>query len=189
VAAFAEFGVKSDSRFWGFAFLCVLLGAGCDRGADEPMRPVEETPRHILQKFSTRHTEAGVTRWALIADSAEFHQSVGYVVNPTVQIFEDGKQVVTITGTRGEIIQASNDISIFGNVVAASKDGELYTDELHWKNREGKVYGPNECKIVRGGSTMIGRKMEGNPSLEVVTMKNIRFQIYPKDEKIDATPK
>jgi hypothetical protein len=63
----------------------------------------------------------------------------------------------------------------------------LYTDELHWRNQDGKLYAPNESRIVRGDSTMVGREMEADPTLEVVTMKNTQFKIYPKDEKIDAT--
>ena len=179
------------SRFTLHAYLLLvtlsLLTVGCDKVDEEPTLPVEEIPQQILLNFSTQHTEAGIARWTLVADSAEFLKEITYIQNPTVQIFQDGKWAMTITGDRGEILQSSNDIHVFENVVGKSQDGVLYTDELHWRNSDGKLYAPNESKIVRGDSTMFGREMEGDPALEVVTMKDVRSKIYPKDEKIDAT--
>jgi LPS export ABC transporter protein LptC len=165
----------------------ILLSVGCDRGEEELTQPAEEIPQQILQHFSTQHTEAGIVKWTLVAASGEFLEEVAHVQNPTVQIFQDGKWAMTVTGDRGEIIQPTNDIKVFDNVVGTSQDGVLYTDELHWRNQEDKLYAPDESEIVRGDSTMIGEEMEGDPLLKVVTMKDVEFNIYPKDEKIDAT--
>ena len=168
-------------------FICIsILCAGCEKGQDELKQPLEETPQQTLQNFSTQHTEAGVLKWTLTADSAEFLKEVVSVRNPTLQIFQEGQVAITITGERGEIIQSTNNIKVFSNIVGVSRDGKLYTDELHWRNQEGKLYAPNESRIVRGDSTMVGQEMECNPSLEAVTMKNVQFKIYPKDEKSDA---
>ena len=163
----------------------VLLGIGCGKGEDELTQPAEKIPQQILHKFSTKHTEAGITRWTLVADSAKFLEEVVHVQNPTVQIFQEGRLEITVTGDRGEIIQ--NDIKVYDNVVGTSQDGVLHTNELYWRNRDGKLYAPNVSRIVRGDSTMVGRELEADPALEVVTMKDTQFQIYPKDEKIDAT--
>ena len=163
-------------------FLCV----GCDKGQEKLTHPVEEIPEQILQSFSTTHTESGVTRWKLIADSAEFMKAVAYVQNPTIEIFEEGQTAIMVTGDRGEIIESSNDLKVFDNVVGISRNGVIHTDELHWRNRDGRLYAPNESKIARGVSTMVGREMEGDPSLEVVTMKNVQFTLYSKDENIDT---
>ncbi|MCZ6676181.1 MAG: LPS export ABC transporter periplasmic protein LptC [Candidatus Poribacteria bacterium] len=163
----------------------VLLGIGCGKGEDELTQPAEEIPQQILHKFSTKHTEAGITRWTLVADSAKFLEEIVHVQNPTVQIFQEGRLEITVTGDRGEIIQ--NDIKVYDNVVGTSQDGVLHTNELYWRNRDGKLYAPNVSRIVRGDSTMVGRELEADPALEVVTMKKTQFQMYPKDEKIDAT--
>lgn len=170
-----------------FALCLIFLALGCDRGQEELTPTNDENPEQILQQFSTKHTESGVTKWTLIADSGEFMESVVYVQNPTVQIFEDGQITLTVTGDRGEIIESNNNLKIFDNVVGISQNGVLYTDELHWHNRNGKLYAPNESEIVRGDSTMVGREMESRPSLEVVTMKHVRFNFYAKDEKVGAT--
>ena len=164
-----------------------LLITVCDKADEELTQPVQETPQQILYGFSTRHTEGGITRWMLVADKATFLKEIVELQNPTLQIFQDGKWAITITGDRGEIIESSNNVHIFENVVGKSQDGRLYTDELHWQDNDGKLYAPNAATIVRGDSTMVGRELEGDPTLEVITMKDVRSKIYPKDEKFDAT--
>ena len=164
-----------------------LFTFGCDRVDEEPTEPIQETPEQILFTFSTQHAEEGITRWKLVAEKATFLKEIVEMEKPTVQIFEEGKWAITITGDRGELIESSNDIHIFENVVGKSPDGLLYTDELHWRNSDGKLFAPNISTIVRGDSTMVGQELEGDPTLEVVTMKNVQSKIYPKDEKFDAT--
>lgn len=164
-----------------------LFTIGCDKTDEEPTQPVQENPQQIMYAFSTKHTEGGIVRWTLVANKATFLKEIVELQNPTVQIFKDGKWGITIIGDRGEIIESSNDIHIFENVVGKSQDGQLYTDELHWQDNDGKLYAPNISTIVRGDSTMVGREMEGDPALEIVIMKDVRSKIYPKDEKFDAT--
>ena len=164
-----------------------LFTFGCDKVDEEPTDPVQETPQQILYTFSTQHADGGITRWTLVAEKATFLKEIVEMKKPRVQIFEEGKWAITITGDRGELIESSSDIYIFENVVGNSPDGYLYTDELHWKNSDGKLFAPNISTIVRGDSTMVGRELEGDPTLEVVTMKNVQSKIYPKDEKFDAT--
>ena len=164
-----------------------LLITGCDKADEELTQPLQEAPQQILYDFSTRHTEGGITRWILVADNATFLKEIMELQNPTLQIFQDGRWAITITGDHGELIESSNNVHIFENVVGKSQDGQLYTDELHWHDNDGKLYAPNTATIVRGDSTMVGRELEGDPTLEVVEMKNVRSKIYPKDEKFDAT--
>lgn len=164
-----------------------LLTFGCDKADEEPTQPVQETPQQILYQFSTQHADGGITRWTLIAQQATFLKEIVHMQKPRVEIFEEGKWAITITGERGELIESSSDIYIFENVVGKSQDGYLYTDELHWRNNDGKLFAPNISTIVRGDSTMVGRELEGDPTLEVVIMKNVQSKIYPKDEKFDAT--
>lgn len=167
--------------------VCIIFQVvSCDRGQEELTPPEKEIPEQILQQFSTKHTESGVTKWTLIGDSGEFMEAVVYVQNPTIQIYEDGQVTITVTGARGEIIQSNNNLKVFDNVVGTSQNGVLYTNELHWQSRNGKLYAPNESEIVRGGSTMIGIEMESRPSLEVVTMKHVQFKIFAKDEKLNS---
>ena len=164
-----------------------LFTFGCDKAGEEPIEPVQETPQQILSTFSTQHADGGITRWTLVAEKAIFLKEIVEMEKPKVQIFEEGEWAITITGDRGELIESSNDIHFFENVVGKNPDGRLYTDELHWRNSDGKLFAPNISTIVRGDSTMVGQELEGDPTLEVVIMKNVQSKIYPKDEKFDAT--
>ena len=182
-----------ESRRWtwgGLTALITILAVsvlGCDTGREDVTQLAEEVPQQTLHGFSTSHTEAGVVKWVLVGSEATFLKKTIAVKEPTVEIFEDGELKITLTGNRGEIIKNSNDIQLFDQVVGESQDGKLYTDELHWRDRDGKLYAPNASEIVRGDSTVTGNELEASPSLEKVTMKNTQFRINPKDEKINES--
>ena len=182
-----------ETRRWisgGITVLITILtfcGLGCDTGQGDATRLAEEVPQQTLHGFSTSHTEAGVVKWVLVGSEATFLKKTVAVKEPTVEIFEDGELKITLTGNRGEIIKNSNDIQLFDQVIGESQDGKLYTDELHWRDQNGKLYAPNLSKIVRGDSTVTGNELEASPSLEKVTMKNTRFMINPKDEKVNES--
>lgn len=167
------------------AFILILFEIGCNKENDNPAQPTEDVPQQTLHRFSTSHAEASVMRWTLTGDSAVFLDTIIQVQRPTVQIFEDGQVSMTITGDRGEIIKITNDIKVYDNVVGVSENGKLYTNELHWRNSENKLYAPNESEIVRGDSAMVGQELEGNASLEIVTLKDVQFKLYSKDEQVD----
>lgn len=182
-----------ETRHWTWGGLTALItiltfsGLGCDTGQREVTQLAAELPQQTLHEFSTSHTEAGVVKWVLVGSEATFLKKTIAVKAPTVDIFEDGELKITLTGKRGEIIKKSNDIQLFDDVVGESQDGNLYTDELHWRNQDGKLYAPNISKIVRGDSTVKGIELEASPSLEKVTMKNTQFRIKPKDEKVNES--
>lgn len=163
--------------------IVTFSGLGCDTGQGDVTEFTKEIPQQTLHGFSTSHTEAGVVKWVLVGSEATFLKNVIAVKEPTVEIFEDGELKITLTGNRGEIIKRSNDIHLFEQVIGESQDGKLYTDELHWRDQDGKLFAPNMSKVVRGDSTLTGNEMEANPSLEKLTMKNTQFRINPKDDK------
>ena len=108
--------------------------------------------------------------------------------NPTVEIFEDGVVSITLNSKKGKQFLTGSEkdnLHLSGEVVGVSKDGTLYSEILHWQNRTGRLYAPDEVTIVRGDSTWVGTEMYANPTLETVKMKNNQFKLYPKDEKTD----
>ena len=182
---------ETERRRWPVLTVLVTIvtisGLGCDTGQGDVTEFTEEIPQQTLHGFSTSHTEAGVVKWMLVGSEATFLKNVIAVKEPTVEIFEDGELKITLTGNRGEIIKRSNDIHLFEQVVGESQDGKLYTDELHWRNQDGKLFAPNMSKVVRGDSTLTGNEMEASPSLEKLTMKNTQFRINPKDDKLNES--
>ena len=111
--------------FHAYLLLLVLglLTIGCDKADEELTQPVQEKPQQILYDFSTKHREGGIARWTLVADKAEFLKEITYLQNPTVQIFQDGKLAITITGDHGELIESSNDIHVLKMLLEKAKMG------------------------------------------------------------------
>ena len=166
------------------------------KGGETPIgttdESVEAVPTQKLERFTTQHTEAGVVKWTLVGDTSTFHGDYVEVENPTVEIYEDGVVTLTLNSEKGKqflIGSEKDNLHLSGNVVGVSKDGTLYTDILHWQNRLGRLYAPNEATLVRGDSTWVGTQMYADPTLETVEMKNNRFKLYPKDEKVDENHK
>ena len=188
---FLTYPTETGRRLWPVLTVLITIvtfcGLGCDTGPGDVTQLAEEIPQQTLHGFSTSHTEAGVVKWVLVGSEATFLKKIIAVKEPTVEIFEDGELKITLTSDRGEIIKRSNDIHLFDQVVGESRDGKLYTDELHWRDQDGKLYAPNMSKIMRGDSTVTGNEMEANPSLEKLTMKDTQFRINPKDEKFNES--
>lgn len=171
----------------GVFLLCVILfSVGCGREEAQFATSTGEKLAQEIHQFSTQHTKGGEQRWTLVASVAYYYESRQTTVeNPDITIFQDGKIAMTVTGDVGEIDQDDNNLKVIGNVKCVTTDGTIYTDELHWQDREGKIFAPNKVKIVRGDSVMFGEEMEADPELESVTLEKVDFSIYPKDEKIE----
>ena len=110
------------------------------------------------------------------------------VQNPIVEIYEEGKISLKITAKIGKYYPSGknkNDLFLYDDVVGTNEKGQLFTEELQWRNKDGTLYSPVEVKIVRGDSTWYGSEMVANPDLETVKMSNNRFRLYPKDEEIN----
>ena len=163
---------------------------GCQNTEEPLTEPEAPKPTQKLDRFSTQHTEAGILKWTLVGEASTLHQDTVHIENPTVEIFENGEVAITLTSKKGVQFLTGTDkdnLHLSGDVVGVSKDGKLYTDELHWRNRAGILYAPNEATVVRGTSTWHGTEMRADPTLETVKMTNNRFQLYPRDEKTHET--
>ena len=176
--------------------VCLFVCLTCCKSADTPVGASDESaeavPTQELEQFSTQHTEGGIIKWTLIGDTSTFQGDYVEVENPTVEIFEDGVVTLTLNSQKGKQFLTGSEkdnLHLSGSVVGVSKDGTLYTDLLHWQNRLGRIYAPNEATLVRGDSTWVGTQMYADPALETIEMKNNRFKLYPKDEKIDENHK
>lgn len=167
---------------------------GCEREEDV-REPTETLPVQQLDSFSTQHREAGILKWTLVGDSSKLvsqsSRSVGnemIVQNPIVEIYEEGKISLKITAKTGKYYPSGknkNDLFLYDDVVGINEKGQLFTEELQWRNKDETLYSPVEVKIVRGDSTWYGTEMVANPDLETVKMSNNRFTLYPKDEEIN----
>lgn len=169
-----------------FSFLFCI--SAC-KNTEPPVTPSDaqtEPPQQKVESFSTQHTEAGVVKWTLIGDASTFHGNYIEVENPTVQIFEEGTVSITLNSKKGKQFLTGNEkdnLHLTGDVVGVSKDGTLYSQILHWQNRVGRLYAPEEATLVRGDSTWVGVQMYANPTLKTVKMRDNQFKLHSTDEK------
>lgn len=174
----------------------MLLGIVCCKSTETPVGTTDEseeaTPTQKLERFATQHTEAGILKWTLVGDTSTFHGNYVEVDNPTVDIFENDVVSITLTSQKGKQFLTGSEkdnLHLLGDVVGVSEDGTLYSEILHWQNRAGRLYAPDEVTLVRGDSTWVGTEMFANPTLETVTMKNNQFKLYPQNEKANENYK
>ena len=71
--------------------------------------------------------------------------------------------------------------------IATSDNGQLFSEELHWSNRDDRLYSPVACSIVRGESVVNGANAAARPNLEVIEMKEVTATLYEKDEKLNES--
>ncbi len=134
-------------------------------------------------------------KWTLVGESSKLvsassgrRENKVIIQNPKVEIYEEGKVSLTLTGKTGTLYRAGREkdnVYLYGEVVGVNENGTLYTKELHWRNKDGTLYSPTEVKIVRGDSTWYGTEMVAHPDLETVKMSNNRFKLYLKDEEVN----
>lgn len=178
--------------------ICLII-SGCGENENTSGELSEKISQEIIS-FTTNHTQAGDLKWSLIANNAIFLENHEVLITePSVKIYENPEpsqnstdklensspKFITITGDNGKLDDRTKDMKIFGNVEGVNDNGTLYTNELYWKDKEGLIYAPGKVKIVRGDSVMLGQNMTADPSLELVNMENVAFNLYPKDEKIE----
>ena len=72
------------------------------------------------------------------------------------------------------------------SVIATSDNGQLFSEELHWSNRDDRLYSPVACSIVRE-SVVNGVNAVARPNLEVIEMKEVTATLYEKDEKLNES--
>ena len=163
----------------------VLVTLGCDRQGIATSET--EVPRQTLSDFRMRHAEGGVLKWTLIGRQAEFRLQTTFVRKPYVEIYENDQVVAKITAEHGEVVDQTQNLKFMNSVVATNDNGQLFSEELHWNNRDERLYSPVSCSIVRGESVVNGANAAARPNLEVIEMKKVTATLYEKDEKLNES--
>ena len=88
---------------------------------------------------------------------------------------EDGELKSVLTSKEGKVYDARSDMVATGNVVVKSTNGTtLYTEELNWVNKEGKIISEVPVKITTEGDTLYGDTFKSDPDLINYEMTNAR---------------
>ena len=88
---------------------------------------------------------------------------------------EDGELKSVLTSSEGKVFDERSDMVATGNVVVRSTNGTtLYTEELHWVNKEGKISSNVPVKITTEGDTLFGDTFKSDPDLINYEITNAR---------------
>ncbi|NLP10976.1 LPS export ABC transporter periplasmic protein LptC [bacterium] len=92
-----------------------------------------------------------------------------------VEFFDEhGLPRSVLTAERGELREASNDISAFGGVKVVSDTLTLWTEELHYEQRTEKIRSDVEVKFVTlSGDTLFGNGFESDARLRHYHIRNL----------------
>lgn len=79
---------------------------------------------------------------------------------------EDGELKSVLTSDEGKVFDNRSDMVATGNVIVKSTNGTtLYTEELHWINKEGKIISEVPVKITTERDTLFGDTFKSDPDL------------------------
>jgi LPS export ABC transporter protein LptC len=79
---------------------------------------------------------------------------------------EEGDLKSVLTSIEGKVFDERSDMVASGNVIVKSTNGTtLYTEELHWINKEGKINSNVPVKITTDGDTLFGDSFNSDPDL------------------------
>jgi len=88
---------------------------------------------------------------------------------------EDGELKSVLTSNEGKVFDARSDMVATGNVIVRSMTGTtLYTEELNWVNKEGKIISEVPVKITTEGDTLYGDTFKSDPDLVNYEITNAR---------------
>jgi LPS export ABC transporter protein LptC len=88
---------------------------------------------------------------------------------------EDGELKSVLTSEDGKVFDDKSDMVATGNVIVRSNNGTtLYTEELNWINKEGKIISHVPVKITTEGDTLFGDTFKSDPDLINYEITNAR---------------
>ncbi|HID55315.1 TPA: LPS export ABC transporter periplasmic protein LptC [Candidatus Poribacteria bacterium] len=164
--------------------LIALHFIGC---SNEKIRSPSESERKLnyqLWGFSAEHRRDGRLRWRVRGRKAVFLKDGRVkITDPLLVIFDMGEKAAVIKGEEGEVDQNREDVKITGEVEGISRKGRFYTQEVIWRDSQGKLFAPGEVKVVKGKSRVWGRKMISDPNMKFIELKEVKFNVRSEDEK------
>jgi LPS export ABC transporter protein LptC len=156
--------------------IVALLFTGCGDDSGEQVAQPPEDVEQELSQFSLMQSREGRTKWTLTADSATFLET-NWIALEGVKLLLFGDkddETMTIHGDKGKVNEGTYDLTITGNVEGVSSDGgRLNAEEIHWRDRTGKIYTSPGVKvtITYKDSVMFGEQLLADPRLETVRMR------------------
>jgi LPS export ABC transporter protein LptC len=146
-------------------FIVVVVGVLVLRGRGAqslPAEPVDTKADYRIKEVSLQEEMKDGVRWQLEADQAETFEQAGKTVLRKVRIaIQEPDRSWTVTGDEGEMVQASKDVEIRGNVILISSDGmRLETTRLRWDAEAKRAWTDEPVTIYQKGAVVKGQGLD-----------------------------
>jgi len=109
---------------------------------------------------------------------AKYYQKKHTILKEGVKVDfygEDGSLKSKLTAEDGKVFDDSQDMVATGNVIVRSTNGTtLYSEELHWENKEGKITSKVPVKITTESEILYGDSFRSDPDLVDYEITNAR---------------
>lgn len=146
---------------------------------DEGVAPVDDFPSQESWDNSIYFSRDGLRRAVLTAGYiAKYNRKKYTLLKEGVKVNfydEEGNLKSVLTSKQGKVFDDKQDMVAIDNVVVRSKNGTvLYSEELHWINKEEKIISEVPVMITTDTDTLYGDTFKSDPDLVDYEITNTR---------------
>ncbi|HKZ06756.1 MAG TPA: LPS export ABC transporter periplasmic protein LptC [Methylomirabilota bacterium] len=146
-------------------FVVVVVGVLMVRGRGARVdsgEPVATKADYRIKEISLQEEMKDGVRWELQADQAETYEQAGKTVLRKVRIkIQEPERSWSVTGDEGEMIQATKDVVLKGNVVLVSSEGmRLETTRLRWDAGNRRAWTDDPVTVYQKGTMVTGKGLD-----------------------------
>jgi LPS export ABC transporter protein LptC len=146
-------------------FVVVVVGVLVLRGRGAqslPAEPVDTKADYRIKEVSLQEEMQDGVRWQLQADQAESFQQAGKTILRKVRIdIQEPDRSWTVTGDEGEMVDASKNIELKGNVILISSEGlRLETTRLRWDAEGKRAWTDEPVTLYQNGAVVKGQGLD-----------------------------
>ncbi len=146
-------------------FVAMVVGVLVMRGRGaEPVRDevAQSKADYRIKEINLQEDVKDGVRWQLEADQAEAYEQAGKTVLRKVRIrIQEPERSWTVTGDEGELVQATKDVMLKGNVVLVSSDGmRLETSRLRWDADNRRAWTDEPVTVYDKGAVVKGTGLD-----------------------------
>ena len=163
-----------------FIFLIALIALCCtDFQTDDGEVPAENFPDQESWGTKIYFQRDGKRLAVLTAGYLSKYYDEKYTIlqeGVKVDFYDDNGELKSVlTSNEGKVYDDRSDMVAKGEVVVISNNGTtLYTEELNWINKEGKIISHVPVKITTEGDTLYGDTFKSDPDLINYEITNAR---------------
>ena len=146
-------------------FVVVVVGVLMVRGRGAQVdsgEPVTTKADYRIKEVSLQEEMKDGVSWQLQADQAETFEQADKTVLRKVRIqIQEPERSWSVTGDEGEMIQATKDVVLKGNVVLVSSEGmRLETTRLRWDADTRRAWTDDPVTVYQKGTMVQGKGLD-----------------------------